>query len=73
MLGEDGVEGSLVVIIAVDGRVVHAAHIHHGVACLQLGRVAGPNEGGRGVGGQEAQEVDSQSLIGVEVAARVPG
>ena len=73
MLGEDGVEGSLMVIIAVDGGVVHAAHVHHGVACLQLGRVASSKEVGRGVGGQEAQKVDSQSLIGVEVAARVPG
>lgn len=73
MLGEDGVEGALVVIIAVDGGIVHAAHVHNGVTLLKLDRVTGTNEGGRSVGGQEAQEVDGQGLVGVEVAAGVVG
>ena len=41
MLGKEGGEGALVVIIAVDGGVVDTADIDDGVAFFQLGGIAG--------------------------------
>jgi hypothetical protein len=70
VLGEEGGEGALVVIIAVDGGVVDTADIDDGVAFFQLGGIAGAHEWGGGVGGQETEQVDGQSFVGVEVAAR---
>lgn len=56
-------------VIPVDGGVVYAAHVDDGVAFLQLGWVARANERGGGVCGEQAEEVDGQGLVGVEVAA----
>lgn len=70
-LGEGGCEGTLVMIIAVDGGVVHTTDIHDSVAFLELGGVASTDEGGGGVGGEQAEEVDGQGLVGVEVAAEL--
>ena len=53
----------------MDGGVVYAAHIDDGVAFLQLGRVARADKRGGGICGEQAEEVDGQGLVGVEVAA----
>lgn len=53
----------------MDGGVVHAAHVDNSVAFLQLGGVARADERGGGVCGEQTEEVDSQGLVGVEVAA----
>jgi hypothetical protein len=50
-LGEGGREGPLVVIIAVDGGIVDAAHVNNSVAFLQLSRITGANKR-RGVVGR---------------------
>lgn len=65
---EGGVEGALVVVVAVLGRVVLTADVDDGVACGEEGGVAGAEEGAGGVGGEEAEEVDGQGFVGVEVA-----
>jgi len=66
--GEGGGEGALVVVVAALGGVVLAAAVDDGVAGLQQGRVAGADQAGVAVGGQLAQHVDGQGLVGVEVA-----
>lgn len=57
------------VVIPVDGGVVHAAHVDDSVAFLQLGGVTCADERGGGVCGEQTEEVDGQGLVGVEVAA----
>jgi hypothetical protein len=42
------------------------------VAFLQLGGIAGAHERGGGVCGQETEQVDGESFVGVEVAAIAP-
>lgn len=51
MLGERGCECSLVVVVAVAGRVVFAADVDDGVAGGEEGWVASADEGGGGVCG----------------------
>jgi len=41
-----------VVVIPVDGGVVHTTDVDDGVAFLELGGIAGADEGGGGVGGE---------------------
>lgn len=66
-VGECGVEGALVVVVSVLGWVVFAADVYDGVAVRKERWVAGPEKGAEIVGGEEAEEVDCQSFVGVEV------
>jgi hypothetical protein len=58
-----------VVIIPVDSGIVHTTDINDSVTFLELDRVAGTDERRGSVGGEQTEEVDSQGLVGVEVAA----
>lgn len=66
--GEGGVEAALVVVVALGAVIVLAADIDDGVALGQHGGVAGADELGVEVGGQETQHGDRERLVGVEVA-----
>lgn len=70
VVGEGGREGALVVVIAVSGGVVLAADIDDGVAFGQTGWIARTHEGRRSIRRKQTEEVDSESLVGVEVPAR---
>jgi hypothetical protein len=58
-----------VVIIPVGGRVVYAANVDDSVAVLQFSWVARADEGGGCICGEQAEEVNGQGFVGVEVAA----
>lgn len=55
------------VVVAVLGRVILSAHVDNGVAGGEESRVTGADEGGWVVGGEHAEQVNGESLIGVEV------
>lgn len=57
------------VVISIFSGVVLAADVDDGVAGREDSGVACSDEGGGGVGGELAEEVDGESFIGVEVAA----
>ena len=65
--GKRGREGPLVVVVAVLGRMVLAAHVDDGVAGGEKSGVTGADEGGWVVGGEHAEQVNGEGLIGVEV------
>jgi hypothetical protein len=69
VVGESGGELALVVIVALGLIIVDTADIDDGVAGSELFGVAGADESAVGVGGQQAQQVDGEGLVGVEVAA----
>ncbi len=57
------------VVEAIPVRLVFPSNVHHGVAGPKEGRVAGPDQLGVGIDWDVLPEhVDSQGLIGVEVA-----
>lgn len=66
--GEDGIELALVVIVALCIVVVDAANVADNVAGLEDFGVTGADEGAVGVLGEETEQVDGESLVGVEVA-----
>ena len=68
--GEAGAEGPLVVVVAVRAGIVFSAYVDHGVAGRQEGGVARAEERRVGVGGEQAEEVDGQSFVGMKCAAR---
>ena len=57
--GKGGVEGALVVIVAVCGGGVFATDVDDRVAGGEEGRITGAEEGGRVIGGEKAEKVDS--------------
>lgn len=57
------------VVIAVVGGVIFSAYIDDGVTCRELSWVSGANKRRRGVGREQTKEIDSESLIGMEMAA----
>ena len=65
---EDGVELALVVVVALRVVVVDAANIADDVAGLEHVGITGADEGAVTVLGEKAEQVDGQSLVGVEVA-----
>ena len=65
--GECGREGALVVVVAVLGRVILAAHVDDGVTGREKSGVTGADEGRWIVGGEHAEKVHGECLIGVEV------
>lgn len=67
-LGEGGVEGALVVVIAVLDRVVFAADVDDGMAAREQSRIPSAEESAGGVGGEEAKHVNCQGFIGMEMA-----
>ena len=69
MFREGGIEVALVVIVTVGGRDVLAADVDDCVAGGEEGGITGPEKGGWLVGGKEAEEVNGESFIGVEVPA----
>ena len=69
VLGEGGGELALVVIVALGRIIVDTTNIDDGVAGSELFGVAGTDESAVGVLGEEAQQVDGEGLVGVEVAA----
>lgn len=66
-VGKCSVEGALVVVVSVLGRVVFAADVYDGVAVGKEGWVTGSEKGTGVISGEEAEEVDCQSFVGVEV------
>lgn len=69
VVGEGGREGALVVVKAVSGGVVLAADIDDGVAFGQTGWVARAHERRRGIRREQTEEVDGESLVGMEMTA----
>jgi hypothetical protein len=65
---EGSVEGALMMIIAVRGWLILAANIDNGVTGLQEIRIPGSDECGGLVGGQQAEHVDGESFVSVEMA-----
>lgn len=57
-VGECGVEGALVMVVAVLSGVIFATDIYDRVAVGQEGWIAGPEESTGVVGGEKAEEVD---------------
>lgn len=66
-IGERSVECSLVVIVPVCCRVVLSTDVNYCVAGLEKCWVARADEVGVLVGWQQAQHVDRESFVGVEV------
>ena len=66
--GEDCIELALVVVVALCIVVVDAADVADNVAGLEDFGITGADEGAVGVLGEEAEEVDGEGLVGVEVA-----
>jgi hypothetical protein len=62
-------ELALVVIVALGRVIVNTTDIDDGVAGSELFGVTGTDQSAVGVGGQQAQQVDGEGLVGVEVAA----
>jgi hypothetical protein len=58
-----------VVVIAVFGGVVFTAHVDDGVTFGETSRISCPHERGRVVCGKKAEEINGESLVGMEVAA----
>lgn len=59
MVGEEGRESPLVMVIAVAGVIILPADIDNGVTLLKLGRIPGTNKRRRGVCREQAKEVNS--------------
>lgn len=59
---------ALVVVVAVNRMIVYTTHVDYYGARGEEGRIAGADEGSIGVFGEQAEKVDSQGFIGVEVA-----
>ena len=55
------------VVVAVLGRMVLAAHVDDGVTGGEESGVTGADEGRWVVGGEHAEQVNGEGLIGVEV------
>lgn len=66
---ESSGELALVVIVALGLVIVDTTDIDDSVAGSELFGVAGADESAVGVGGQKAQQVDGEGLVGMEVAA----
>ena len=58
VIGEGGVESTLMVVIAIGGWRVLPTNIDDGVAGGEEGGIAGAEEAGWGVCGEETQEID---------------
>lgn len=56
-------------VIAVAGGVVLPTDINHGMALFKLSGISAADERRRGVCRQETEEVDRESLVGMEVTA----
>jgi len=69
VVGEERRESPLVMVIAVAGVIILPANINHGVTLLKLSRISGANKGGRGVCREQTEEVDGESLVGMEMTA----
>ncbi|KAH0389227.1 metal-dependent protein hydrolase, partial [Aureobasidium melanogenum] len=69
VVGEGGGELALVVVVALGLIIVDATNVDDGVAGSELFGIAGTDEGAVRVCWKQAQQVDGQSLVGVEVAA----
>jgi len=65
---EGSVEGTLMMIIAVRGWLIFTANVDNGVAGLQEIRIPRSDECGGVVGGQQAEHVDGESFVSVEMA-----
>jgi hypothetical protein len=65
---EDGIELALVVVVTLCVMVVDAANIADDVAGLEDVGITGADKSAVGVLREEAEEVDGQSLVGVEMA-----
>lgn len=70
VVGEESRESPLVMVIAVARGIILPADIDHGMALLELSRISGANERRRRVGREQTEEIDSQSLISMEMAAK---
>lgn len=69
MVGEEGRESPLVMIIAVAGVIILPANIDHGMTLLKLSWISGANERRRGVCREQTEEVNGESLVGMEMTA----
>ena len=70
VVGEEGRESPLVMVIPVAGGIILPANIDHGMALLKLSRISGANERRGRICREQTEEIDSQSLISMEMAAR---
>ena len=71
VVGEEGRESPLVMVIPVAGGIILPANIDHGMALLKLSRISGANERRGRICREQTEEIDSQSLISMEMAARM--
>lgn len=69
VVGEEGRESPLVMVIAVAGVIILPADIDNGVTLLKLGRISGTNKRRRGICREQTKEVNSESLVGMEMTA----
>jgi len=56
-------------IIAVAGVIILPANIDHGMTLLKLSWISGANERRRGVCREQTEEVNGESLVGMEMTA----
>ena len=68
MSGKGGGEFTLVVVVAPASMVVFGTHVDDGVAGREDSGVAGADEKGGSVRGEQPKHGDSESLIGVKMA-----
>src|SRR5271163_2687927 len=68
MIWKGGVEGSLMVVVAIPGYIVLSANIDDSVAFVEKCLVSGADERGRSVIWQQAEHVDRKGLVCVKVA-----
>ncbi len=65
---EGSVEGTLMMIIAVRGWLILTPNVDNGVAGLQEIRIPRSDECGGVVGGQQAEHIDGESFVSMEMA-----